>query len=1283
MKKIITLISLCLMMLVAKSQSCQTSYSGFTQTVCDIHPYTFNQHALAISGTYTDTLVNFHGCDSVIYLYLTVLPSNINQTKSICTGSTFTFKSQQLSVSGIYKDSLTNYLGCDSIITLNLTVSATYPVTQTLTTASPSACGSNPVSFTVHEQDTSITNIFYSCNGGGGNKLLLNTIQVNTFYATGITHNASYFNGATNMSVTNLIPGNNYSIYAAFDTSYLYPAGAGVMMWIDFNHNGIFDATEILVNSQGTNYINTGFTIPANTLSGATLMRIRTTANGAYLPNPCVNYTTGSTDDFKVYITTSNNLYDLKYVGASSSSTVSTFSSNTFSPSIPTSALYFTTVTNQQGCSINTDSIQLNVLAASADTIYDTICHGTFNFNGQLLNQTGTYQSHLNNAVGCDSAVTLKFISHISFTYLNQNLCHGGSFVFKNQTLTQPGTYYDTLTNYMGCDSLITLSLIVPTTYTWQYHYLCAGATDTFNNHILTTSGYYYDTLPDHANCGDSILILYLTIYNPVIANAGNDYNGCGGNGVTLGGFPTATGGYNGSNAYSYNWLPSIGLSNSNIAHPIAAPTNNTVYKLLVTDAFGCIGKDSMQFNITNSTTFGNINQNICNGSSYFFNNQTITASGIYYDTLINFSGCDSIITLHLLANTSSSSIINQSICGNSSFQFNNQSLTNAGVYFDTLVNYTGCDSIITLNLSITTAINLSVNHTTCFNVPYLFNGQMLSNSGTFLDTLLGTSCDTFVTLNLVVLPISNTSISQTICGNQFYFFNNQNLNTSGAYTQTLINYLGCDSIITLHLTVNPISNTTINQTICNYAPYVFNGKSLTASGTYYDTLINQFTCDSIITLNLTLNPLPAVHMTGTFAHCGDSCMNVTISGSALTSWTWRFAGGISTTSFNATLLNQTICLKNISPNGVIAFIGADINGCQNFDTVLTIQPTDCVWPGDANSDLVADNLDIFPIGLLNGTTGPIRNNASLIWIDQPATPFGTTASGFIIDAKHADCNGDGIIDGNDTTAILQNYGLTHLRKKSGADLMTLTVGPDTLYQNTTAIIHIGLGTAALPIDSVYGVAFSFNVDPTAIDTNSITITAPASWLFNNATDHFQIFKLSKSATRVDVGLVRNNHISKSGFGDVVTVTIDITTGNIVGREDALAAYNKKYQLHCSVDNVTILKLDGSMISANVVADSSIVLYNKPDGISNVSTQNLSQSIIPNPATNNVSIKLRGYNYNEEKKLILIDATGRLMLQKTFTSNQTTIDISELNQGIYIAKIISEKGISESKLIKQ
>ena len=48
------------------------------------------------------------------------------------------------------------------------------------------------------------------------------------------------------------------------------------------------------------------------------------------------------------------------------------------------------------------------------------------------------------------------------------------------------------------------------------------------------------------------------------------------------------------------------------------------------------------------------------------------------------------------------------------------------------------------------------------------------------------------------------------------------------------------------------VQNTAINQAACNF--YSFNGQTLTSSGIYFDTLLNANGCDSIITLNLTIN---------------------------------------------------------------------------------------------------------------------------------------------------------------------------------------------------------------------------------------------------------------------------------------------------------------------------------------------------------------------------------------------------------------------------------------------
>src|SRR3569832_497861 len=88
------------------------------------------------------------------------------------------------------------------------------------------------------------------------------------------------------------------------------------------------------------------------------------------------------------------------------------------------------------------------------------------------------------------------------------------------------------------------------------------------------------------------------------------------------------------------------------------------------------------------------------------------------------------------------------------------------------------------------------------------------------------------------------------------YTWNGQVINAAGTYTANLISASGCDSIATLVLTVNPAVTSTTNTTICIYQlPYTWNGQVINASGTYTSNLISAGGCDSIATLNLTVNP--------------------------------------------------------------------------------------------------------------------------------------------------------------------------------------------------------------------------------------------------------------------------------------------------------------------------------------------------------------------------------------------------------------------------------------------
>ena len=77
---------------------------------------------------------------------------------------------------------------------------------------------------------------------------------------------------------------------------------------------------------------------------------------------------------------------------------------------------------------------------------------------------------------------------------------------------------------------------------------------------------------------------------------------------------------------------------------------------------------------------------------------------------------------------------------------------------------------------------------------------------------------------------------------------------------------MGCDTVITLNLTVNQPSSSSISQTICSPNTYSFNGQSYSTTGTYTATLTNAAGCDSVVTLNLTVNPRPvfSVSLNGT-----------------------------------------------------------------------------------------------------------------------------------------------------------------------------------------------------------------------------------------------------------------------------------------------------------------------------------------------------------------------------------------------------------------------------------
>jgi hypothetical protein len=97
----------------------------------------------------------------------------------------------------------------------------------------------------------------------------------------------------------------------------------------------------------------------------------------------------------------------------------------------------------------------------------------------------------------------------------------------------------------------------------------------------------------------------------------------------------------------------------------------------------------------------------------------------------------------------------------------------------------------------------------------------------------------------------SSTLIS--VCaGSLPYVWNNNSYNAPGNYMVTLANARGCDSVVNLSLQVHSASSSSSQNTCPQNFPLVWQGKTLTETGAYMDTVINNLGCDSIIVLNLT-----------------------------------------------------------------------------------------------------------------------------------------------------------------------------------------------------------------------------------------------------------------------------------------------------------------------------------------------------------------------------------------------------------------------------------------------
>jgi|GEM_PF-1450589 len=276
---------------------------------------------------------------------------------------------------------------------------------------------------------------------------------------------------------------------------------------------------------------------------------------------------------------------------------------------------------------------------------------------------------------------------------------------------------------------------------------------------------------------------------------------------------------------------------------------------------------------ITNTTVHtikydysGTDNVTTC-GSYTWVDGNTYTAStNAPTITLTSSIGFDSIITLDLTILNIATGTDTQTACGAYMWIDGMTYNTSNNTATHTIVGggANGCDSIVTLDLTISNNITGTDTQTACGAYTWIDGVTYNTSNNTATQTIVGAGtngCDSIVTLDLTILNIATGTDTQTACGT-YAWIDGMTYNASNTTaTHTIVGggANGCDSIVTLDLTILNNATGTDTQTACGAYTWIDGITYYTSNNTATQTIPGGGTngCDSIITLDLTINPSP------------------------------------------------------------------------------------------------------------------------------------------------------------------------------------------------------------------------------------------------------------------------------------------------------------------------------------------------------------------------------------------------------------------------------------------
>jgi len=334
--------------------------------------------------------------------------------------------------------------------------------------------------------------------------------------------------------------------------------------------------------------------------------------------------------------------------------------------------------------------------------------------------------------------------------------------------------------------------------------------------------------------------------------------------------------------------------------------------------------------------------------------------------------------------------------------------------------------------------------------------------------------------------------------------------------------------------------------------------------------------------------------------------------------------------------------------------------------TVIIGTAQGCVWPGDADDNTTVNNWDLLPIALAHGESGATRTNATINWTGQTATNWNTVNPiAGLANYKHIDCNGDGVINQNDLTAVQQNYGQSYYRGTSSlAGNIPFFINSVTANEGDRLSLPINLGSATDVANDVYGVAFTVSYDTEMVDAGSVSVDYLAGWLGTNLMD-IQ-FDFSQEG-KIEVAVARKDRLNVTGFGEIGKLNFTI-------RDDILRSTTTR-DMNLEITNIRLIRNDNMELGTNPQVG--IVTVNIISAVTQ--TDDFAVAVFPNPTKEQLNIRTKNAQI---ETVTMFNINGQLVKQmNNVNANLQNVSVAELPEGVYMLQITTDKGVENRRVV--